>query len=88
VLLAERTADPERALELYAAGAAAGPRRLDARFLAEFRGELWAACGPPVAAGAVRQATTLARLGRWAEARAACDELLRLDRSDPLGRAS
>lgn len=86
VLLAERTADLERALELYTAGAAAGPRRLDARFLAEYRGELWGEVrARPWLRALFGQAVTLARLRRFAEARAACDELLRLDKGDPLG---
>lgn len=86
VLLAERTADLERALELFTAGAAAGPRCLSAARLAEGRGQLWGDMrARPWLRALFGRATTLARLRRLAESRAACNELLELDKRDPLG---
>jgi len=86
VLLAERTANRDEALDLYAKGVAAGERALGAQVFAEDVGHFWGAVHTrPYMRARFGLAQTLQALGRADEAIEHYRELLRLNPNDNQG---
>jgi tetratricopeptide (TPR) repeat protein len=86
VLLAERCSDPQKALDLYAQGVAAGERALGKNFFDEETGHFWGILKTrPYMRARLGLAETLEDLGHLDEAAGHYRELLRLNPNDNQG---